>query len=255
MIRTKTLFYFYTLLTPLFLFAQVNLPQDSILKKKETSLQFSTKQLIIPSALMTYGVVAINNDYLKSINIDIRDEVIRNNNSQIKADDYIQYAPFASVYVLNSIGIKGKHNFRDRTLLLGTSFIIMTGTVMSLKSMSKIERPDGRANNSFPSGHTATAFAGAEFLWQEYKDESIWYGISGYIVASGTGFLRIYNNRHWLSDVSMGAGIGILSTKIAYWIYPYTHNLLFKSNKNVSSLISPYYDGKQLGVGMLLNFK
>ena len=97
MIRTKTLFYFYTLLTPLFLFAQVNLPQDSILKKKETSLQFSTKQLIIPAALMTYGVVAINNDYLKSINIDIRDEVIRNNNSQIKADDYIQYAPFASV--------------------------------------------------------------------------------------------------------------------------------------------------------------
>ena len=255
MSSSKTIFYFYFLLTPLFLFAQVNQTQDSISKKKVTSLQFSAKQLIIPATLMTYGVVALNNDYLKSINIDIRDEVIRKNNSPIKADDYIQFAPFASVYILNSIGIKGKHNFRDRTLLLGTSFILMTGTVMTIKSMSKIERPDGRADNSFPSGHTATAFAGAEFLWQEYKDESIWYGISGYVVASGTGFLRIYNNRHWLSDVSMGAGIGILSTKIAYWIYPYTHNLLFKSNKDVSSLISPYYNGKQLGVGMMIHYK
>jgi hypothetical protein len=41
-----------------------------------------------------------------------------------------------------------------------------------------------------PFGHTANAFASAEFLWQEYKDVSIWYGISGYIIASGTGVLE-----------------------------------------------------------------
>jgi membrane-associated phospholipid phosphatase len=56
-----------------------------------------------------------------------------------------------------------------------------------------------------------------------YKDVSIWYGISGYIIASGTGVLRIYNNRHWLTDVAAGAGM-ILCTKTAYWLYPKCKN-------------------------------
>jgi len=68
-------------------------------------------------------------------------------------------------------------------------------------------------------------------LWQEYKDVNIWYGISGYVVATGTGLFRMYNNRHWLSDVIMGAGIGILSTKVAYWAYPFVNKLLFCSKK------------------------
>ncbi len=102
-------------------------------------------------------------------------------------------------------------------------------SVNSIKSTGNVIRPDGSSNNSFPSGHTAISFVGAEFLWQEYKDVSIWYGISGYLIASGTGFFRMYNNRHWLTDVSMGAGIGILSTKIAYWTLPYVDNKLFKS--------------------------
>jgi membrane-associated phospholipid phosphatase len=75
--------------------------------------------------------------------------------------------------------------------------------------MTRIERPDGSSYNS-SLGHTANAFASAEFLWQEYKDVSIWYGISGYIIASGTGVLRIYNNRHWLTDVAAGAGIDFM---------------------------------------------
>ena len=41
------------------------------------------------------------------------------------------------------------------------------------------------------------------------------------------GFLRMYNNKHWLSDVVAGAGIGIMSTKIAYWIYPVIKRKLF----------------------------
>ena len=40
----------------------------------------------------------------------------------------------------------------------------------------------------------------------------------------------MYNNRHWLTDVAAGAGIGILSTKIAYWLYPFLNSKLFKFN-------------------------
>jgi membrane-associated phospholipid phosphatase len=98
-----------------------------------------------------------------------------------------------------------------------------------------VERPDGSSNNSFPSGHTANAFMGAEFLYQEYKDVSPWYGIAGYVVATGTGLFRMYNNRHWFSDVVAGAGFGILSTKVAYWIYPWMKEKIFKEKtKNIA---------------------
>jgi membrane-associated phospholipid phosphatase len=131
----------------------------------------------------------------------------------------------------------------------------MSSTVLSLKSITKVERPDGSGFNSFPSGHTATAFAGAEFLWQEYKDVSIWCGISGYLVATETGLFRIYNDKHWLTDVVAGAGIGLLSTKIAYWINPFIQRKIFNSKQSrTTSMLAPFYNGKQLGVGFLRSF-
>lgn len=226
---------------------------DSITKIDSTSnhLKFNYKQLIIPSVLIGYGVIGLGSDQLLSFNSQIRAEVTEDIDEKITIDDFSQYAPAASVYALNAFGVKGKNNMRDRSVILVTSYAIMATTVLSLKSIVHEERPDGSSNNSFPSGHTATAFMGAEFLWQEYKDKSIWYGIAGYAVATGTGLFRIYNNRHWLTDVAAGAGIGIMSTKIAYWINPYITRKLFKSsaeNKS-TSMIMPFYNGKQYGLG------
>jgi membrane-associated phospholipid phosphatase len=97
-----------------------------------------------------------------------------------------------------------------------------------LKRATGVTRPDGTNALSFPSGHTATAFASAEFMRMEYKDVSPWYGIAGYAAAATTGYLRMYNNRHWLGDVLAGAGIGILSTQAAYFLYPKITSLLRK---------------------------
>ena len=237
------------------LFAQYNLVHDTIKKSTTQELKFSTKQLIVPTILFTYGIVAIESDYLKLINTELRNELKENIDEKITIDDFTQYFPAASVYLLNNVGIAGKHNLKDRSIILATSYLLMTGSVTSLKGLTKIERPDGSANNSFPSGHTATAFSGAEFLWQEYKDVNIWYGISGYAVAAGTGFFRIYNGRHWLSDVAIGAGIGIMSTKIAYWTFPYVQKHFFKSRKDVGAIITPFYNGKQVCLGMVVQFK
>jgi hypothetical protein len=226
---------------------------DSIAKPQ--NLKFSTKQLIIPAALMAYGVVAIKSDYLELINTELRDELRETIDEKFTIDDFSQYAPAASVYALNNLGVRGKNNLRDRSVILSASYLIMSGSVLGLKSLTKVKRPDGSSNNSFPSGHTATAFMGAEFLWQEYKDVNIWYGIAGYAVATGTGMFRIYNARHWLSDVAMGAGIGILSTKIAYWVFPYVKHALFKSDSCGTAAIAPFYNGKQMGIGMVINLK
>jgi hypothetical protein len=231
---------------------------DSIAKIDSTSnpSKFNYKQLIIPSILIGYGVIGIGNDQLLSFNHQIKSEVTEDIDEKITIDDFSQYAPAASVYALNAFGVKGKNNMRDRSVIFVTSYVIMATTVLGLKSIVHEERPDGSSNNSFPSGHTATAFAGAEFLWQEYKDKSIWYGIAGYAVATGTGLFRIYNNRHWLTDVAAGAGIGILSTKIAYWMNPYITKKLFKSsseNKS-TSMIMPFYNGQQYGLGFVKVF-
>lgn len=218
--------------------------------------KFHFKKLIIPSLLISYGVIGIESDQLKSFNTGIRDEVKEDIDQKITIDDFSQYAPLLSVYALNFAGVKGKNNFKDRTTIMATSYLIMSSTVLGLKSLTKIERPDGSSNNSFPSGHTATAFAGAELLWQEYKDQSVWYGIAGYAVATGTGIFRIYNNRHWLTDVAAGAGIGILSTKIAYWIHPFIKAKIFPNDekKKTATVMAPFYNGKQIGIGFSKTF-
>lgn len=249
----KKSIYLYFLLMPIIILSQENKAIDSLTSKSSKNLKFNYKQLIIPSAFITYGIVSIESDYLKSLNLDTKNELAEHIDKRFTIDDFSQYLPAASVYGLNLLGVKGKNNFKDRSIILGTSYLIMSATVLSLKSISKIERPDGSANNSFPSGHTANAFAGAEFLYQEYKDVNIWYGISGYAVATATGFFRMYNQRHWFSDVVMGAGIGILSTKIAYWLHPYMKQNIFKTNQKSTAIIAPFYNGKQGGLGLVIH--
>ncbi|SCX86338.1 phosphatase PAP2 family protein [Flavobacterium caeni] len=222
---------------------------DSVGKPK-----FNYKALAIPAALIGYGLIGIESDQIKSFNTQIRAEVTEDIDEKLTIDDFSQYAPAASVFALDWMGVKAKHSLRDRSVILATSYLILSGTVLGLKSGTKIERPDGTSKNSFPSGHTATAFAGAEMMYQEYKDQSIWYGVAGYAVATGTGLFRMYNNRHWLTDVAAGAGIGILSTKIAYWVNPYLSKKLFGKEKKTTTLFSPTYDGKTLGIGLVRMF-
>jgi len=225
---------------------------DSLKQKK--NINFKYEALIIPTALIGYGIIGLESHTLKDLNQSTQNELKEHIDDKFTIDDISQYTPFLAVYGLNWAGIKGKHNFKDRTIILGTAYIIMGGTVNIIKRTGNEQRPDGTSNNSFPSGHTATAFMGAEFLYQEYKDVSIWYGITGYAVATGTGLFRLYNNRHWLTDIAAGAGIGILSTKIAYWIHPFIKRTIFMDKEISSGLLMPFYNGKEYGLGASLTF-
>jgi membrane-associated phospholipid phosphatase len=209
---------------------------DPLLINKQTTtkgiaatpgFRLTTRTLIVPVFLITYGVFSQANEELREFDVSIKKEVRKDADFHTSVDNYLQYVPGLAVYALNAAGIKGKNNFRDRTMIYLLSNVMMGITVQSIKKITKVQRPDGSGTNAFPSGHTATAFAGAQFLEQEYKDISPWYGIAGYAAATTTGILRMYNNKHWFRDVVAGAGFGILSTEVAYKLEPIIAKKLF----------------------------
>lgn len=233
------------------------LSTDSLITDSITNIKkkFPYKQLILPVALVTYGTVeTLLAGKVRLLNYAIGHEFATHAPTKFRIDDITQYIPAASVYVLGFSGVKGKHNIKDKTIILGIASLLMATSVNTIKYTAQVERPDKSARNSFPSGHTAVAFMGAEFLWQEYKDVSVWYGVAGYCIAAGTGMFRMYNNKHWLGDVVAGAGLGILSTKVAYLIYPTLQRRFSKNSNNRKALsFIPFYNGQQGGLSISIN--
>ena len=212
------------------------------------------KKLIVPTVFIGYGVASLSVKGLKQLNFSTRDEINEHQPDHIKLDNYTQFVPAVLVYGLNVAGVEGKHNFRDRTIIYGTSMLISSVFVLPLKHLVKEERPDNSNNLSFPSGHTAIAFASAQFMFREYHDTNFLLAISGYSFAVFTGIYRMLNDKHWFGDVVGGAGFGILSTELAYWLYPKINNLLGEKNKNSATMVLPYYQNKSVGISFVKNF-
>ena len=132
-------------------------------------------------------------------------------------DDYSQFFGPVMTTGLKIAGVEGRSDWGRYLASTAMSYAIMAGFVNGIKYTAKEMRPDGSTANSWPSGHTATAFVGATILHKEYgMTRSPWYSVAGYGVATATGVMRVLNNRHWISDVLSGAGIGIMSTELAY---------------------------------------
>lgn len=202
------------------------------------------KSMIVPAVFIVYGFSAPYIKPLQHLDVETNYELREDHPSfGYHVDDYLRYLPIASVYGLDLFGIKSKHNFVDRTALLLLSSAIMAGTTSVTKNLTHRTRPNGLNDKSFPSGHTAMAFMAAEFMHQEYKGQSPWYSVMGYAVALTTASLRLYNGAHWLSDVVSGAGYGMLSTKISYWVYPYITHKVFRYKSNHTVMVPFYQDG------------
>ena len=167
-------------------------------------------------------------------------------------DDYLQYSPIVAVYGLNAMGVNGQNNLANRTALLIKSEMIMSVLTFSLKKLTAVPRPDTGEPTSFPSGHTAQAFAAATFMVKEYGHKNVLYSISAYTVATGIGVMRVMNNRHWASDVLAGAGIGILATNLAYLTHRY--NWGKHKTKSASTIVLPSYDGQTGMVNVMHRF-
>jgi membrane-associated phospholipid phosphatase len=169
-------------------------------------------------------------------------------------DDYLQFVPAAAVYGLDFAGVKARHNFRDRTLVMASAHLLMGATVYAVKHTSDVMRPDGSAANSFPSGHTAVAFTGAHILFREYYDVSPWIGVAGYAAGAATGIMRILNRRHWLSDVVAGAGTGIVCAEAGYLLLPLMRRIAFGGDEAPGVAIVPVVGGGTYGLGFACMF-
>jgi len=88
------------------------------------------------------------------------------------------------------MGVESRSSWNRMLVSDAFSAMIMSGVVNTLKTATKVERPDGSNYHSFPSGHTATAFMTATMLTKEYGHKSPWIGIGAYSVASATVILN-----------------------------------------------------------------
>ena len=182
------------------------------------------KATIVPAILIGWGVSTIHGNGLFS-SFDAYNAIHKNFNfKRTHVDDYLQYAPYAELLLLNLFKIKCKNDLINTTLLIVKSEILMNAIVFPLKTLTHITRPDSVAparDRSFPSGHTANAFVAASIVHKEFKDKSIWYGVGAYTIATSVGAFRMLNNRHWEADVFTGAGIGMLSVHLSYLTHKY----------------------------------
>ena len=170
-------------------------------------------------------------------------------------DNYTQYLPAAVMVGLKTFGYKGRSSWGRMLVSDAFSGTIMAGLVNGLKYTVRRPRPDGTARNSFPSGHTATAFMTAAMLHKEYGWRSPWFSIGGYAVAAFTGVSRVLNDRHYLTDVMAGATIGISSVHLGYFLA----DLIFKDRYLNAGYLPPVpgfaYGKKYYDIGLYFGYR
>lgn len=166
--------------------------------------------------------------------------------------DAIFYSRLATNVILNLTTGADISKDSYRNIFVFRKSLIYTYTLTEyVKSIVKRTRPDGTDNRSFFSGHTATTFAAATYLWKELDDFyddwnltkhnstlksvfeigtfSMLYGWAGFV-----GYSRIRDNKHYLSDVIIGAAVGTLISHFVYEIYN-KDDLGFLNNLNLAA--------------------
>lgn len=208
-------------------------PLENQFQRITTSKAFQMSY--IPVGIFAFAALTCkSDDYVRAA----RNHNIPNFNSRY--DDYVQYAPGLLTYALKAFGVEGRSSWGRLATSTAFSAAIMGATVNTLKGTIHKWRPDNSANNSFPSGHTAMAFTLATWLHKEYGvTRSPLYSILGFASATSIAMGRVMNNKHWLSDVAMGAGIGILSANLGYHLGDLIYGTRGISSRAISQDLPP----------------
>jgi len=140
-------------------------------------------------------------------------------------------------------GVLADSRYRETGLMLGEALVLADASTLILKEAIGRERPfvggeKGRFSpfqfnqdaDSLPSLHTASSFALASVL--AASSESLPAKVLYYSAAAFVGFARIYQDKHWASDVLLGAAIGELSGRVV------THYHATRSDMTFAPLVT-----------------
>ncbi len=226
--------------------------KDSLSVKPAKQKSF-LKQSIVPFSLIGAGlIINYSNGAIGKENLQ---EQIQNAfpdfNSNV--DNILLFVPTLTMYTADIFKVKSKNNAFDQTKYLTIALIANNLITFGLKKVTNEERPNGENNESFPSGHTSNAFVMAAVLHHEFIDTSPWLAYSGYLFATTTGVFRVLNNKHWVSDVLVGAGLGIIVTDLVYRFEPLKNWNPF-NNKNIQTTVAPSYYKNTAGLYVNIRF-
>lgn len=233
------------------------------------------------------GVFALMTGALAFADVPIQREAVNFGNRSTTAKDISRFVTnFGGLYegyTLASLAAYGfifkNEKLKTTTLLATQSYITGAAVMEAVKYLTGRQRPNyygtdsitprstfhgpfskaGREYNgkpissSFPSGHTTVAFAAATVFAMEYKDR-LWVPILAYGAASLIGISRITENKHWATDVLVGAGLGYLSGRqVVNNYHRYARLSASKQKKNGVSFNLQYNFGR-LMPGMVYRF-
>jgi membrane-associated phospholipid phosphatase len=169
------------------------------------------------------------------------------------------------------IGARNKDVGLQMFAIQAQAFAI-TGFVTSLVKLSGRERPCAQAdglgsgststdcndpNRSYFSAHTSLAFAGAGLTCVEHQHFDFFGRVGDPVacasvlaLATTTGVFRVVSNRHWMSDVVTGAGVGLVAGWLMPWLMHYRHDLSKREQSKMRHLyyIAPYGDARSIGL-------
>jgi len=230
--------------------------------------------------LFTAGAVALSfaDEPIQKWALRLRNEhpAVRNTSKYVT-----NFGGMYEVYTLGALGAYGfifKNEKLKTTTLLATHAYLTGAAVESvLKFISGRTRPSFygpddvahptfkgpfaksidyagiRTNSSFPSGHTTVAFAAATVFAMEYKDRPL-VPIISYSAATLIGLSRITENKHWTTDVLVGAALGYMTGRLVVNNYHRYAKLKSQPKKNTVSFNLQYNYG-HLQPGMIYTFR
>lgn len=153
------------------------------------------------------------------------------------ADEVLRLVPVTAGLGLGALGVPSQHDFKERLAVTVTSGAFVVGATYGLKYLVRRERPDGSGFDSFPSGHAAIAFWGAEIVRSEYG----WgWGAGAYAVAGGVAALRLIHDKHWATDILAGAAIGFVGARLGYLLLPWERRLFGWDASSGNALLPSY---------------
>jgi membrane-associated phospholipid phosphatase len=209
--------------------------QPSDTSKVSTEPLFTRRDLLIAGSFVAATIALYPAD--RALAREIRRDPLQNNHFLRESADFFDFmGTKGSVYIGTSMYIVGRLARVERMAdlgLHGTESLYLAQTLVKLvkglagraRPQLDIENPrsfnlgrgfgDNDTYRSFPSGHAGMAFAAAAAVTSEtskWWPRSTWYiAAVMYGGASLVAISRMYDNRHWASDIVLGAAIGTFS--------------------------------------------